>query len=678
MGLRSVRATIFMLGVGAAMLCAHEPVAAADPVPERRFHLEEATIADVHRAIRAGQITAVQLVDLYFKRIEAFNGTCVKGETDPENGLMYGEITPVPDAGQLNAYVTLNIRGRRSRTDPADRDPKMLDAFETARAQDAYFARTGEFVGPLHGIAFAVKDNYDTVDMRTTAGAAADYANDKPPRDATMVAKLRAAGAIILGKTNLDEYAPAGIGRSTLGGQTCNPYDTKRITGGSSAGSAAAVAANLALCALGTDTAGSVRYPSSLNALVGMVATQGLTSRAGSVPLTFSRDRGGPICRTVEDTAAVLEVLTGDDPRDAITAVAHGKNPVAYLSYTGRKSLAGKRLGVVRDFMIEATLADRDSIRIGNEALADMKSLGATLVDPVDFSSAIAEIMAAYEPSFFTQTFPAAIPAGAKPVDRLAAIASDPRTLPGGVRGVNLRMLALPTPRNEGRYALDLYLKERGDAKFRSVEDIYATKAFAGENEWLQTALGAKQEALDTPEGVNHTLRIGNLQRILYKVMADNNLDALVYVYTTIPAPLVYPSRAADAYNPRLEPRVLKAGTKLSDASLLPGETTLKSDLDLWRGAGGSWAVNLSSVSGFPAIVVPAGLTREVYDRVPDATDPNGSRLDGPKPDQLPVAMEFLARPFDEARLLEIASAYESGTKHRRPPKGFGPLAGEP
>ena len=173
-----------------------------------------------------------------------------------------------------------------------------------------------------------------------------------------------AAGAIILGKTNLDEYAPAGIGRSTLGGQTCNPYDTKRITGGSSAGTAAAVAANLAICGLGTDTAGSVRYPSSLDALVGLVATQGLVSRAGIVPLSFSRDRGGPMCRTVEDTAAILEVLTGDDPRDVITAVAHSRSPVAYSNYTGRRSLAGKRLGVMRDFMIEATIADRENIRI--------------------------------------------------------------------------------------------------------------------------------------------------------------------------------------------------------------------------------------------------------------------------------------------------------------------------
>jgi Asp-tRNA(Asn)/Glu-tRNA(Gln) amidotransferase A subunit family amidase len=205
----------------------------------------------------------MQLVNLYFKRIEAYNGTCVKGDADEATGLMLGDLTPIESAGQVNAYMTLNVRGRRSMTDKADNDPKMADALETARAQDAYFARTGEFVGPLHGVPIAVKDNYDTADMRTTAGAAAEYANDKPPTDATMVAKPRAAGAILLGKTNMDEYAPAGIARSSLGGQTCNPYDTKRIPGGSSAGSGAAIAANLAICALGTDTAGSVLLPRS-------------------------------------------------------------------------------------------------------------------------------------------------------------------------------------------------------------------------------------------------------------------------------------------------------------------------------------------------------------------------------------------------------------------------------
>jgi amidase len=223
---RRLQAIIRMLGAGLAALCATLLPFVAEAASAPRFHLEEATIADVHRAIRAKEITAEKLVGLYFKRIEAYNGRCVDGQVDPATGLMLGEIAPIANAGQVNAYVTLSIRGKRSKTDSADNDPKMPDALETARAQDEYFARTGNFVGPLHGIPIAVKDNYDTVDMRTTAGAIADYANDKPPRDATMVAKLRAAGAIILGKTNLDEYAPAGIGRSTLGGQTCNPYDT--------------------------------------------------------------------------------------------------------------------------------------------------------------------------------------------------------------------------------------------------------------------------------------------------------------------------------------------------------------------------------------------------------------------------------------------------------------------
>jgi amidase len=380
----------------------------------------------------------------------------------------------------------------------------------------------------------------------------------------------------------------------------------------------------------------------------------------------------------VQDTAAVLEVIAGADPRDHVTALAHGKMPVAYRNYANKKSLAGKRLGVVREFMIEATLADRDSIRIANQAIADLKRLGATIIDPVNFDGAIAEIMASYEPSFFTQTFKEGIPAGADPIDRMVTIANDPKTLPTGARGVNLRMIAGQRRGDEGKYAMNLYLRQRGDAKFRSVEDMFATRTFSGDLPVLQNAFGAKAKTLDTPAHSSHILRMQNLQRILYKVMADNNLDALVYPYNTIPPHIVLANRTPEVYDARTEPRMLKAGTQLSDPNLLPGEAVLKTDLDLWRGAGGSWSVNLSPVSGFPAIVVPAGFTREVYDRVPDAKEPNGSRLEGPKPDQIPVSMEFLGRPFDEANLFEITSAYETGTKHRRPPKGFGPLKGEP
>src|SRR5262245_21290251 len=652
------------------------PVAGAGPA--WRFHLEEATIADVHRAIRERQLTATQLVNLYLKRIEAYNGACVKGAIDPATGLQLGEITPVENAGQVNAFITVNVRGKRSKTDSADNDPSKPDALEVAKAQDEYFARTGNLVGPLHGIPIANKDNYDTVDQRTTAGAAAAYANDKPPADATMVAKLRAAGAIISGKTNLDAYAPAGIGRSGFGGQTCNPYDTKRSPVGSSSGSGVAVAANLAMCALGTDTSGSVRSPATANGLVGMVATQGLVSRAGIVPLSFTRDRGGPLCRTVRDTAILMEVLVGYDPEDHITSIAYGRPSVPYREHANGQTLAGKRLGVVRDFMVEATLADRDSIRVAEEAIAEMKRLGAIIVDPLNFHAVIADLVPYLEPSLLTQSFPSSTPAGSDPIDHAVAIAANPSLLPSGPRGVNLRMLAGQRRGEEGRYALNRYLRERGDAKFKNVNDMLATPTFLGNIDNFKAAFGEKAKTLDTSAHTNHTLRMQTLQKILYKVMADNQLDALVYPYTTTPPHIILASREATTYNAGIEPRMLKAGTQLSDPTFLPGEQVLKTDLDLYRGAGGSWSVNLSPVSGFPAIVVPAGFTKEVYDRVPDAKDPDGSRLVGPVAASLPVAIEFLTRPFDEALLFEIASAYEAGTQHRKPPKGFGPLKGEP
>jgi amidase len=180
------------------------------------FHLQEATIADIHRAILAKELTATELVRLYLKRIETYNGQCVQGAADP-NGFLLGDIEPIEKAGRIGALMTLNIRGKRSKTDAADNDPNMPDALEAARALDEEFARTGRLKGPLHGIVFAIKDQFDTFDMRSTSGSAAAYANDRPPRDAEVVARLRAAGAIILAKSNMGEYASGD--RSTLLGQ---------------------------------------------------------------------------------------------------------------------------------------------------------------------------------------------------------------------------------------------------------------------------------------------------------------------------------------------------------------------------------------------------------------------------------------------------------------------------
>src|SRR5262247_2145382 len=358
-------------------------VLAAAPAGAQRstFRLEEATIADVHRAIVARQLTASQLVNEYLKRIAAYNGTCVKGVVDPATGFQLGDIEPIENAGQLNALITINQRGKRSKTDSADSDPAMPDALEVAKQLDAEFARTGRLKGPLHGIPFAIKDQFDTFDIRTTSGAAANYANDRPPRDAEVVGRLRQAGAIILAKSNMGEYASGD--RSTFGGTTCNPYDTSRSAGRSSGGSGAAVAANLVTCAIGEETGQSARNPAANNSLVGVVATHSLVSRAGLVPASLTRDRPGVLCRTVRDAATVLTVLAGYDPSDAVTAASVGQTPAKpYDDIVDGASLKGVRIGVVREFMQPHTKADEDSIAIAERAIADLKKGGAIVVDP--------------------------------------------------------------------------------------------------------------------------------------------------------------------------------------------------------------------------------------------------------------------------------------------------------
>ena len=287
-------------------------IVAPATVAQEEFDLEEATIADIQSAIRAGHLTAEQLVEFYLARIKAYNGTCVN---QPEGIL--GPVTTIPDAGQINALATLNLRPAtrvrwgfdsrkaRSMTDDDDDDPAMPDALETARALDAHFEATGEFVGPLHGVVTAIKDQYDTFDMRTTSGADAFYANDRPPDDATFVRRLREAGAIIIAKSNLGEFASA-IPRSAFGGTFCNPYDTERSPGGSSSGSGSAVGANLVTCAIAEETGSSIRSPAHANNSVGISATQELVSRDGMIQQGINT-RVGPICRTVEDAARVLD-----------------------------------------------------------------------------------------------------------------------------------------------------------------------------------------------------------------------------------------------------------------------------------------------------------------------------------------------------------------------------------
>ncbi len=329
--------------------------------------------------------------------------------------------------------------------------------------------------------------------------------------------------------------------------------------------------------------------------------------------------------------------------------------------------------------MIEASLADRDSIRVANEAIVDLKKAGAVIVDPVNTHKVIADLVPYLEPGLLPKNFPFAFPKSPEPIDHIVSMAFDHALVPSGARGANLRMLAAQPRGNEGRYAINRYLRERGVVKFKSVDDMFAMPMFPGSLDNLKRSFGDGAKTLDTPTQTDHLLRMQTLRQVILQVMAENNLDALVYAYATVPPHIILPNRLAQTVATRTEPRNLKAGTVMSDPTLIPGEPVLKTDLDIYRGAGASWAVNLSpEAGGLPAIVVPAGFTSEVYDRVPDEKDPNGSRLEGQKQVQLPVGLEFLGRPFEEAKLFEIASAYEKVKRHRRPPQGFGPLSQEP
>jgi amidase len=665
------------------------------PVAGNAFHLQEATIADIHRAILAKELTATELVGLHLKRIEAYNGQCVKGDVDA-GGLVLGDIEPIEHAGKVGALMTLNIRGKRSKTDAADSAPSMPDARDAARALDEEFARTGRLKGPLHGVVFAVKDQFDTFDMRSTSGAAAPYADDRPPRDAEIVARLRAAGAIILAKSNMGEYASGD--RSTNGGTTCNPYDTSRSAGRSSGGSGAAVAANLVTCAIGEETGPSARNPAANGSLVGIVATHSLVSRAGIIPASLTRDRPGILCRTVKDAATVLAAVAGYDPRDPATAASNSQLPGRpYPDNADNASLHGVRLGVVREFMKVHTKADEDSVAIAEAALRDLAKAGATVVDPGPegalFRDALAEILPALDAPTLAAVFAEAFPPGTNLVEKSLAMTSKAGQLPADL---TLRVIAerdAPAP-GEVLFGLERYLRDRGDRNITNVADLIAKSVFYGHapiagvtaapKGRLEDLVARTERLTRKRDGstlvrklANTTLDISGwhanrtvLQMLINKVMADNKLDALIYPTKTVLAP-----RLGEPVEPSNLKTVQDKVTVVIDGEEY--QRTIERVIDLRA----SLTPRLSPNSGYPAIAVPAGFASQVYDRAV-VRGPDGSKRAGdflpPKAVELPVSMDFLGRAFSEPLLIRVAAGYEAATQHRRPPKDFGPVNGEP
>jgi amidase len=308
--------------------------------------LEEATIAELQAQMESGQLSSAELVDMYLERIEGID----------------------VDGPALNSIIELNPDARKHA--------------ERADAQRA----GGNVLGPLHGIPFVIKDNIDSHDnMQTSAGSLA-LVGDAPHRDARALWKLRRAGAVLLGKAGLSEWAnfrgfDSSSGWSGRGGQVRNPYIIDRNPCGSSSGSAAAVSANLAAFALGTETDGSVVCPSSACGVVGIKPTVGLVSRSGVVPIAAAQDTIGPMGRTVADAAAALGPMTGGDQRDPATFPSGPHRFDDYTQFLDPNGLAGARIGVLRAGIIGAST---EALEIYEQALADIEAAGATLVDPAD------------------------------------------------------------------------------------------------------------------------------------------------------------------------------------------------------------------------------------------------------------------------------------------------------
>jgi len=346
------------IGAGTAALVpafsAGRALASSEPAPLRSdaFEFDEVTISDLQRRMTTGEISARSLTQAYLARIEKIDSSTAKGGPG------------------LNAVIEVNP-----------------DALAIAADIDKERKSKGPR-GPMHGIPVLIKDNIDTADrMQTTAGSLA-LVGSKPVQDSGVARKLRESGAVILGKTNLSEWANMRSSHSTSGwsgrgGQTRNPYALNRNPCGSSSGSGAAVSANLCTVAVGTETDGSIVCPSSANGIVGIKPTLGLISRAGIIPIAHSQDTSGPMARTVRDAAILLGALAGTDSRDPATADANAKMQKDYTQYLDPNGLKGARIGVARKYFGFSDSVDA----LMNHVIDEMKSAGAVIVDPADLES---------------------------------------------------------------------------------------------------------------------------------------------------------------------------------------------------------------------------------------------------------------------------------------------------
>ncbi len=491
------------------------------------FDLATATLEDINKAFDAGALSSEKLTQLYLNRIAAYDK---KGPN-------------------VNAIITMNAQ-----------------ALATARELDAERKAKGPR-SRLHGVPVILKDLYDTKDMPTSGGFL-PMKNSQPMYDATVVRRLREAGAVILAKVNMsDWFGVAKRGdQSTVLGRTSNPYNLDLTPGGSSGGTGAALAASFAQLGLGSETGVSIRNPTANNSVVGLAPTRGLIPRAGQIMTSFTQERCGPMARSVYDVAAMTDVVAGFDAEDLATMNSPGQVPKeSYTTFLDRNGLRGARIGVFRDLFRKGAI-HAEGIAMIEAAIAQMKAAGAVIVDPVS-------------------------------------------------TGIDLFPLLEDTRTNyyEAQFSYDLYFRRLGpNAPIRNMDELIA-KGGALVKPSIVNGYKEFHSLMHQPDFLARRDTQEMLKSAAVELMDKYRLDVLVHPFKSLPPP-PHMERGVDQDNP------------------------------------------FSSVTGLPAVLVPAGYTKKE----------NG-----------PIAIEFMGRPFSEPTLFKLAYAYEQLSHNRKPPATTPALPGE-
>jgi amidase len=651
-----------------------------------------------------------------YKGLPLDYGRMERTVSDPSVFAEMGMRVGIANAGQVNALETLNIRGERSVTckgkfdAPPSSGPlppgapavcekfrQQPDALERAAELDAQYGANPDLDAlPMYCVVASFKDPYDTKDMRTTANNDVNFAMDVPPFDSTIVARLRAKGAIIYAKSVAHEFnggpgtpggpekprtnlVSGGQGMGAWGGQPCNPYDTERVTRGSSSGSGAAVSANLVTVGICEQSGASCQGPASRNGIAMLLTTKGLTPDSGGIGYQWLNDRAGIHARTLIDAARVLDALKDPekgyyDSRDPYTALPKALVPDRpYASFAlgddalkqNGKPLKGMRIAIIREHMVKTT---RNHEAISDQVDQEIKTvlrdrLGAELVETVTpgypddpdvpnlrytFNDALSELLPRFMPEIFKRKNKDGELAFAVPgydvtsYEYLLKLSRHEAPLTSAVNITNFATFAaVPCHCNDITFDIDRYLEERGDTRITDWAAWVANAKFredasrAGAENWVNYK-GHMDDGKADSLARSYVARLA-----LLKVMYENHIDAFVHPENTVPTPKIQGPNVG--------------------------------------------SISLDGITPFfqvPKIVVPAGVTDVVYEPQyalnPDKTNYISVLAPGtPKttlPHPLPISITFFAGQGDEPKLIKIGTAYEAATHHRFAPPDFGPL----